>query len=122
MNEKLINFNRKEITLDRLKSKLSYPFDHKDLRELEKIIDYYKQESEQPKERIAHKHKYAMEIEDKYVEVKAIMDELEKWLKEDKDKIKVFDTKDNDSVKLGIMLGLGMCLEKLEELEGVSNE
>lgn len=113
MTEKFEDIKMKYVILETWKNKLGYPLNYKDLEELENIIDYYKQESEQPKERIAHKHKYAMEIEDKYVEVKAIMDELEKWLKEDKDKIKVFDTKDNDSVKLGIMLGLGMCLEKV---------
>ena len=37
---------------------------------------------------------------------------------ENNDKIKVLDAKDNSSVKLGIMIGLGMCLDKLNELEG----
>lgn len=43
---------------------------------------------------------------------------LREWLEEDKDKINVLDTKNNSSVKLGIVIGLGMCLDKLNELEG----
>ena len=57
-----------------------------------------------------------------YQSLKRQKEELRDWLKEDKDKITVLDTKDNSSVRLGIMLGMGLCLEKLEELEGVSNE
>lgn len=48
--------------------------------------------------------------------------ELRSWLEEDNDKINVLDAKDNSSVKLGIMIGLGMCLDKLNELEGGKNE
>ena len=55
-------------------------------------------------------------------ELKKQKEELRSWLKEDKDKIKVYDTKNNNAVELGIVLGLGMCVEKLEELERISNE
>lgn len=48
--------------------------------------------------------------------------ELRSWLEEDKDKINVLDAKNNGSVKLGIVIGLGMCLDKLNELEGGKNE
>ena len=48
--------------------------------------------------------------------------ELRSWLEEDKDKINVLDAKNNGSVKLGIVIGLGMCLDKLNELEGGNNE
>ena len=57
-----------------------------------------------------------------YQSLKRQKEELRSWLKEDNDKIKVYDTKNNKAVELGIVLGLGMCVEKLEELEGVSNE
>ena len=56
-----------------------------------------------------------------YQSLKRQKEELRSWLKEDKDKITVLDTKDNSSVRLGIMLGMGLCLEKLEELEGVDD-
>ena len=57
-----------------------------------------------------------------YQSLKRQKEELRSWLKEDKDKIKVYDTKNNKGVELGIVLGLGMCVEKLEELEGVKDE
>lgn len=57
-----------------------------------------------------------------YQSLKKQKEELREWLKEDNDKIKVYDTKNNKAVELGIIIGLGMCVEKLEELEGVSNE
>lgn len=47
-----------------------------------------------------------------------VLVDLREWLEEDKDKINVLDTKNNSSVKLGITIGLGMCLDKLNELEG----
>ena len=52
-----------------------------------------------------------------YQSLKRQKEELRSWLKEDKDKIKVYDTKNNKAVELGIIIGLGMCVEKLEELE-----
>lgn len=52
-----------------------------------------------------------------YQSLKRQKEELRKWLKEDKDKIKVFDTKNDKAVEVGIMLGMRMCVEKMEELE-----
>lgn len=57
-----------------------------------------------------------------YQSLKRQKEELRSWLKEDKDKIKVYDTKNNKSVELGIVLGLGMCVKKLEELEMDTDE
>ena len=57
-----------------------------------------------------------------YQSLKKQKEELRSWLKEDKDKIKVYDTKNNKAVELGIILGLGMCVDKIEELEGVKYE
>ena len=57
-----------------------------------------------------------------YQSLKKQKEELRSWLKEDNDKIKILDANDNSSVKLGIIIGLGMCVDKMEELEGVSNE
>lgn len=57
-----------------------------------------------------------------YQSLKKQKEELRSWLKEDKDKIKVYGTKNNKAVELGIVLGLGMCVEKLEELESVNDE
>lgn len=54
-----------------------------------------------------------------YQSLKKQKEELRSWLKEDKDKIKVYDTNNNKAVELGIVLGLGMCVEKMEELESV---
>lgn len=68
----------------------------------------------QEKEKLHHYKKL-------YQSLKRQKEELRSWLKEDKDKITVLDTKDNSSVRLGIMLGMGLCLEKLEELEGVDD-
>ena len=39
--EELINLNMKDVILNKWKSKLSYPLNHKDIEELENIIDYY---------------------------------------------------------------------------------
>ncbi|MGM9879471.1 MAG: hypothetical protein ACI31R_05570 [Bacilli bacterium] len=54
-----------------------------------------------------------------YQSLKKQKEELRSWLKEDNDKIKVYDTKNNKAVELGIVLGLGMCVDKMEELESV---
>lgn len=42
-NEEKLNLNMKTVILDTWKSKLSYPFNHQDLNELEKTIDYYEE-------------------------------------------------------------------------------
>ena len=43
--EELINLNMKDVVLNKLKSKLSYPFRQTDLEELENIINYYEEEN-----------------------------------------------------------------------------
>ena len=48
--EELLNLNMKTVILNRWKSKLSYPFNLKDLEELENIIDYYEGENQKYKE------------------------------------------------------------------------
>ena len=48
--EELVNLNMKDTILDKWKSKLSYPFNQKDLEELENIINYYEEENNQLKE------------------------------------------------------------------------
>ena len=45
--EELVNLNMKDTILDKWKSKLSYPFNQKDLEELENIINYYEEENNQ---------------------------------------------------------------------------
>ena len=57
-----------------------------------------------------------------YQSLKRQKEELRSWLKEDKDKIKVFDTKNDKAVEVGIMLGMRMCVEKMEELEQPKKE
>lgn len=42
-NEEKLDLSMKTVILDTWKSKLSYPFNHQDLNELEKIIDYYEE-------------------------------------------------------------------------------
>ena len=91
---------------------------------LEELHDFYfekycdlKQENKQLKQENEKLHHYKK----LYQSLKRQKEELRSWLKEDKDKITVLDTKDNSSVRLGIMLGMGLCLEKLEELEGVDD-
>ena len=39
--EELVNLNMKDVILNKWKSKLSYPLNHKDIEELENTIDYY---------------------------------------------------------------------------------
>ena len=83
-----------------------------------KQLEFYKDLSEQLQQENEKLHHYKT----LYQSLKRQKEELRSWLKEDKDKIKVYDTKNNKAVELGIIIGLGMCVEKLEELEGVSNE
>lgn len=83
-----------------------------------KKLDFYKDLSEQLQKENEKLHHYKT----LYQSLKSQKEELKSWLKEDKDKITVLDTKDNSSVRLGIMLGMGLCLEKLEELEMVIDE
>lgn len=90
-------------------------------KELLEIIKCYEQLEQKNKE-LQQKNEKLQHYKTLYQSLKKQKEELRSWLKTDKDKIKVFDTKDNKTVELGIVLGLGMCLEKLEELEGVSNE
>ena len=80
----------------------------------QELIDYV---SNLEKENEKNKHYKTL-----YQSLKRQKEELRSWLKEDNDKIKVYDTKNNKAVELGIVLGLGMCVEKLEELEGVNND
>ena len=49
MNEELQIETMKECILETWKTKLSYPFNYKDLEELERIIDYYDGETQQLK-------------------------------------------------------------------------
>lgn len=44
MNKELDEFNMKKVILDTWKSKLSYPLNHNDIEELERIIDYYEEQ------------------------------------------------------------------------------
>ena len=48
--EEVLKSNMKEVILDNWKSKLGYLFNHKDLEELENIINYYEEENEKLKE------------------------------------------------------------------------
>ena len=82
----------------------------KENQELKKQLEQLQQENE----KLQHYKKL-------YQSLKKQKEELRSWLKEDKDKITVLDTKDNSSVRVGIMLGMGLCLEKMEELEGVND-
>lgn len=50
--EELVNLNMKSVILDKWKSKLSYPFNLKDLEELENIIDYYAEENQSLKKQL----------------------------------------------------------------------
>lgn len=92
-----------------------------DINALDELIGYYDglkqviEELKQEKEKIHH-------YKTLYQSLKKQKEELRSWLKEDKDKITVLDTKNNKAVKLGIVLGLGMCVEKIEELESVKDE
>ena len=92
--------------------------DLKKVKEIEEYIKNLEEENNQLKldfELYKDNHIYKnYEVERKDIVIK----ELRSWLEEDNDKIKVLDAKDNSSVKLGIMIGLGMCLDKLNELEG----
>ena len=56
--EELVNLNMKDVILNKWKSKLSYPLNHKDIEELENIIDYYEGLNQKYKEVIdkAMKH------------------------------------------------------------------
>lgn len=78
------------------------------------LVSYIK-ELQQEAEKLQHYKKL-------YQSLKKQKEELRSWLKEDKDKIKVYDTKNNKAVELGIVLGLGMCVDKMEELESVKDE
>lgn len=48
--EELVNLNMKDVILNKWKSKLSYPLNHKDIEELENIIDYYERKNQKYKE------------------------------------------------------------------------
>lgn len=73
-------------------------------------------------QRIYYQRQTIKRLEQENNQLKEQRQELRNWLEEDKDKINVLDTKNNSSVKLGIVIGLGMCLDKLNELEGGKNE
>lgn len=55
MCEEFDELNMKKVILDTWRAKLSFPFNHNDMEELEKIIDYYEEENqklEQEKEEL----------------------------------------------------------------------
>ena len=92
--EELVNLNMREVILNKWESKLSYPFNHKDLEELENIINYYEQENAQLKEQ---------------------RQELRNWLEEQKQD-RYYD---NDAYRY---TAYDNVLSKLNELEGGKNE
>lgn len=53
--------NRKDIFMSGFRSKLTYPFNHKDLAEFETIVNFYEQESQKYKEVINKAIKYIEE-------------------------------------------------------------
>ena len=83
--------------------------------------ELYKEYLEKDNKQLKQENEKLHHYKKLYRSLKRQKEELRSWLKEDKDKITVLDTKDNSSVRLGIMLGMGLCLEKLEELEGVDD-
>lgn len=77
MTEKFEDIKMKYVILETWKNKLGYPLNYKDIEELENIIDYYKQESEQLNERIDKAIEYIEKASDWEWESLAYQDLLE---------------------------------------------
>lgn len=54
MVEQFVNMKMKDVILNTWKNKLSYPLNHKDIEELEGIIDYYEGENQELKKQIVY--------------------------------------------------------------------
>ena len=71
MNEKLQVNTMRECILEVWKSKLSYPFNYKDLEEFEKIIDYYEEKNQELKKRLKQAEEVIEKIEN-YIYINSI--------------------------------------------------
>ena len=56
MVEKFENMNMKDVILGIWKNKISFPFNYKDLEELEEMIDYYEGENQELKKQLERKY------------------------------------------------------------------
>lgn len=56
MVEQFVNMKMKDVILNTWKNKLSYPLNHKDIEELEGIIDYYEGENQELKKQLSNSH------------------------------------------------------------------
>ena len=74
MVKKFENMNMKDVILENWKNKISYPFNHKDLEELEKIIDYYEGENKELRKQLKISE---TNEETYYLEIKGIAEALE---------------------------------------------
>ena len=74
MVEKFENMNMRDVILENWKNKISYPFNHKDLEELEKIIDYYEGENKELRKQLKISE---TNEETYYLEIKGIAEALE---------------------------------------------
>lgn len=54
MVEQFVDMKMKDVILNTWKNKLSYPLNHKDIEELEGIIDYYEGENQELKKQIVY--------------------------------------------------------------------
>lgn len=68
------------------RSKLTYPFNHKDLAEFETIINFYEKENQKYKEVINKIYEITNYEYDFYDSIEDIVNDLENILKEVKDK------------------------------------
>lgn len=78
--------NRKDIFMSGFRSKLTYPFNHKDLAEFETIINFYEKENQKYKEVINKIYEITNYEYDFYDSIEDIVNDLENILKEVKDK------------------------------------
>lgn len=63
MVEKFENMNMKDVILENWKNKISFPFNYKDLEELEEMIDYYEGENKELKKQLEAKRNITMFVD-----------------------------------------------------------
>lgn len=81
------------------------------LEKYEKEIERLNEELKQAKEIALNEHKYASEMEDKYIEVNNIINEFDKWLEEKSQEYRFYDEHNKADT-------LDIALDKLQELKG----
>lgn len=93
------------------------------LKEANKEIDRLNEELKQAKEIALNDHKYASEMEDKYITANNIINELEKWLEQEYAFVKANSIQEPNNPEWYIKRNERKnILDKLQELKGSDEE